>query len=655
MRRHPTAAVKAVLVVLVVVIAVFLSAVSGRAAAPSRIVFTADRAPSVSGEIYRLDRSGHRVDLSNSPFQDSGPVVSQDGRRVAFFSDRSGALSVWEVGIDGRGLVQVGPSLAPPDMSGSGQFTWWGDYIGCCSVPLAWQPHGSRLAVIDSPAGGGLPTLYILRQGAEPKKIFTGDVLENPGWSPDGKVLLAWDDLREGVARAFLPSGRRLWSIGGAEKWSWSPHGLLALSVRTGTGRRVTWSGLRVYDEQRQLRFAVHGSDPAAPGWSPDGHLLAALFDHKLEVLTAAGRLVLRTQISGTPDCRNVVWASETRVIVGGSLLLNDSKCRVVGIDIRSGSRSPASSLWFETRSPNGKLAAVASQHGDRMAIGVAKTDNGARTTYAHFQACRPGLSPLPVTFLQFAGRSRSLVYASYCPGPYTNLYSIAPDGSGLQRITSHADASQPALSPDGSRIAYAENKAIRVIAGSGGTPAALTTPPTCPTQVPPPYRPPASSPSWSPDGKTILFTQTECDVPDELYTVPTSGGSPHSLGLTGDQPAWGPSRIAYVWGGIWTANPDGTNPVQIATSGMDPAWSADGRLAYLTGTNNTTAVVDATQTQLPFTDVTSLAWSPDSSRFVVTARTFPTSPFDLYTVNTDGTDPTQLTHNYDALAASWR
>src|SRR5690348_3693490 len=104
-----TAAMTAVLVVAVVLSAAFLSASSGSAAAPSRIVFIADRAPSVSGEIYRLDPNGHLVDLSNGPFQDSGAVVSPDGRRVAFFSDRSGALSVWESGIDGGGLVQIGP------------------------------------------------------------------------------------------------------------------------------------------------------------------------------------------------------------------------------------------------------------------------------------------------------------------------------------------------------------------------------------------------------------------------------------------------------------------------------------------------------------------------------------------------------------------
>jgi Tol biopolymer transport system component len=96
--------------------------------------------------------------------------------------------------------------------------------------------------------------------------------------------------------------------------------------------------------------------------------------------------------------------------------------------------------------------------------------------------------------------------------------------------------------------------------------------------------------------------------------------------------------------------------PFSTALTGRsNPAWSPDGRIAYLTGSDGTTVVVGSTQTALPFTKVTSLAWSPDGTRFVVTARTTPTGPLDVYTIDTDGSNPVQLTHNYDAQAVSWR
>src|SRR5262245_50688918 len=124
------------LLLVAAALAILGGATAGQAASPSPIVFSADRLPSLSGEIYRVDPNGHTVDLSRSPYQDLGPVVSPNGKRVAFFSDRNGAESIYEVGIDGLGLVHVGRSV-PIDRQG----------ITYCCRDLAWQPHGRRLAV----------------------------------------------------------------------------------------------------------------------------------------------------------------------------------------------------------------------------------------------------------------------------------------------------------------------------------------------------------------------------------------------------------------------------------------------------------------------------------------------------------------------------
>jgi Tol biopolymer transport system component len=652
-------AMKRLSVIVVVAIATAVAAGLGRASAPSRIVFTADRAPSLTGEIYRLDPNGHRVNLSNSPFQDSAPVVSPDGKRVAFFSYRSGALSVWEVGIDGGGVVQVGP----PTIGSLNSLGPYGhtEQCGC----LAWQPHGGRLALLADQA------VFILRPGHRPLQVLASSAHRErlvPAWSPDGKVLVVWDGPAfspsgtPGVARAFSPSGRPLWSVAGAIgpsflPWSWSRRGLLALPINPPFSSNVALDnlGVRVYDERGHRRFVVNTANGSlgTTDWSPDGSLVAVDFGRRLEVLTSAGRRVLRRRVG---SCSDLVWASDRRVLVGG-----ESPCRVAGVDIRSGRVSRASSRWFGTRSADSKLAAFAAQKGLQIAIGVAPIAGGPRRTYRHVPACRPRLGHTPVGSLQFAGRSRALVYTSYCPSPYTNLYSVAPDGSGLQQITTGGSFAQLALSPDGTRIAYSYRSAIW-IRNSTGAQVALTTPNNfCAASK---GIAPDVSPSWSPDGTTILFERAGCPAePDSLYTVPASGGASHDLGIAGQSPTWGPSKIAYITqaditkpgGAIWTANPDGTNPVQIATDGSNPAWSADGRLAYLTGTNNTTVVVGSTQTALPFTKVNSLAWSPDGTRFAVTARTTPTGPDDVYTINTDGSNPTQLTHNYEALAVSWR
>lgn len=632
-------------------------------ASASRIVFTADRAPSLSGETYRLDPKGHVFDLSNSPFQDSGPVVSPDGMRVAFFSDRSGALSVWESGIDGGGLVQIGPSLTPP-LGSPGQYPWQSYYVDpllCpCEPRLAWQPHGNRVVLI------GDQTLFVLAAGQQPLSVMVSknrDDFLSPGWSPDGKVLLAWDS---SVVKAFSASGTPLWSIPGAggpapwpEHWSWSPQGLLALAMVRYDGGHVSWRGLRVVDERGHLLFAVRGGVTGQPAWSANGSRLAAVIGHRLEVLTASGGRALSLRLTALHGCRDVVWASSSRVVVGSfdrSGGFNPPKCRAMGVDLRTRKLSSVSKFWFGRRSADGKAAAFASQTGGQIAIGAASTSHDLRKTYARVHACRDGfiLSPAPVTSLQFVGRSRSLVFVSYCPAPPTDLYSVGSDGSGLRQITTGAEITDPALSPDGSEIAYSASNAIGVLDSADGQ-VALTTPNVCNALAGETYTTPDGSPTWSPDGRTILFSREDCEYTQSLYTIPASGGTPQKLGLNGDDPAWGPSRIAYVDEGIWTANPDGTDPVQLAAAGAHPAWSLDGRLAYLTSSNDTTVVVGSIQTPLPFADVRSLAWSPDGARFVVSARTTRSGPFDVYTVNTNGTNPIRLTQNYDTIAASWR
>src|ERR1700751_4761342 len=117
--------------------AIALGAGPSQAAPPDLIVFSADRLPSVSGEVYLVHANGSRVDLSRSTAQDVSPTVSWDGKTVAFVSDRAPKGAVYEVGIDRRGLVRVSPRT---------RLGW------DSSTALAWQPYGKLLA-LGSDAG----------------------------------------------------------------------------------------------------------------------------------------------------------------------------------------------------------------------------------------------------------------------------------------------------------------------------------------------------------------------------------------------------------------------------------------------------------------------------------------------------------------------
>jgi Tol biopolymer transport system component len=64
---------------------------------------------------------------------------------------------------------------------------------------------------------------------------------------------------------------------------------------------------------------------------------------------------------------------------------------------------------------------------------------------------------------------------------------------------------------------------------------------------------------------------------------------------------------------------------------------------------------VNGKKVALPFAQVRSLAWSADGTRFLVAAKPKGAPTFDVYTVETDGTDVQRLTFNLDVSSADWR
>jgi Tol biopolymer transport system component len=612
-----------------------------------------------------VDPSGRIVDLSRSPYQDFYPAVSSNGKRVAFFSDRSGAQRVYEVGIDGRGLSQIGGSLV-------------GRPNGF--APLAWQPHGGRLAVSTDRGD------WIVQPGRASVHLRRDYGIS--GWSPDGRMLAVSesDSGTKGgeLIRVVTPLGRTLWTVRNVNQFGpstgWSAHGLLAVPNGAAYARK---HGLAVYDEagHRRLDLRLGRLGRLAPeqavtgtwfAWSPDGSRLAFVVGHVLQVRTTAGRVLLRKRLSDV--WAYLLWNGNNRVVGYGVC-----GCRVKKVDLRTGKTSASSNRFALQTSADGGRAVLTAPSGTDFAIQVARTAGGAAKTYAHVPGCdQNGQWNADATSFQFVPRSRSLVFNSYCQ-PLADLYSVSAGGGTPNRITSsRSDHSAPALSPDGSEIAYSfdpcsphgcvySSSGIRVLSVDGSGEHVLTTNADCPPPTYGPFETPAIgdfTPAWSPGGKTILFSRRVCGGDPELFTVAASGGAVHDLGIGGGQPAWGPSRIAYIVGSfIWTANPDGSNPVKIDGGlSYSPAWSPDGRLTYLKGNKNNyrgyygnTLVVSGKQTTLPFASVSSVAWSTDGSRLVVTAQQTTTAPFDVYSVNPDGSEPVRLTQNYGADGASWR
>lgn len=169
-------------------------------------------------------------------------------------------------------------------------------------------------------------------------------------------------------------------------------------------------------------------------------------------------------------------------------------------------------------------------------------------------------------------------------------IHSIRVGGFNPRRLSPnepYADRA-PAFSPDGSLIAFRSERSgggIFVMGATGESPRRVTDF--------------GHDPAWSPDGARLVFAEEEVLSPlarlstSALWVVPIDGGEPEQI-YEGDavEPAWSPDgeRIAF-WtlreGGerdLYTMPATGGEPVAVtadAATDWNPAWSPEGRHLY--------------------------------------------------------------------------
>jgi Tol biopolymer transport system component len=615
-----------------------------------QIVFAANRSPTVNGEIYRIDGTGKRVDLSDSPALDADPAVSPDGKHVAFVSTRGGHVAVYVVGIDGRGRRRVSPPL------------WAATPNDGLAASLSWTSDSRRLALAASGSNPGEGGLYAWSAGRWRTLVpHLTNILGAPSWSPDGSML-AYTTSDDAV-HVVSPSGRHLWTADGDGPPGWGAADRRAVASAGAVG---------VYGRPGNRLAAPEGQ---AFAWSPSGAVLAVVDGKHLQLRRGGiGRPFLDVRLAhlataNVPFDHGIAWAGNSRMLLYG----DDGW---IGYDVAR--RRP----W---RLP----PAVANYNGIFLGDG----------SIAHWQQPQPG-SPVTQLILQTPGTSaarhlatapicgdeypawtqavphaRAVVYQSACSNPSADLYRVAPDGSGLRRLTdTSTDERRPSISPDGSSIAYVQQQMAEKCDGcpttlwripsTGGAAVQLT---NHTYQEETPFD---DDPSWSPDGGQIAFLRSGTNTPPTGFTMPASGGAARSLHVVGWNPVWGPTKIAFVTN---TARPTvdtldpATGAVQTVAEGAPGvlAWSRDGRLAYLRGDgrgHSSIVIVGSGSKSIALTPllasgagVQGLAWSPDGTRFALTA-TDANGIGEIYTIGVNGTGLKQLTHDLGAVGAlSWR
>ena len=131
---------------------------------------------------------------------------------------------------------------------------------------------------------------------------------------------------------------------------------------------------------------------------------------------------------------------------------------------------------------------------------------------------------------------------------------------------------------PDGSEIAVEAPGADRrpvigAVDPATGSLRLVTSEPNTPEQ------PADSSPDWSPDSSKLVFTHRASGVPPVIQAVAGDGTGRHDV-TQGEFPSWSPdgTRIAFLRnGGVWTAAPDGSAAARISAvpdvAALLPRW----------------------------------------------------------------------------------
>jgi TolB protein len=219
---------------------------------------------------------------------------------------------------------------------------------------------------------------------------------------------------------------------------------------------------------------------------------------------------------------------------------------------------------------------------------------------------------------------------------------------------------SSMALSPDGSRIAFAMDVAgnfeIFVMQSDGSQVTQLTNHPGLDLL-----------PSWSPNGQKLVFARTRQDFSGiDIYVMDANGGNQTLLADNGDNPRWAPNgrQISFERPagagllGLYVLDANGRNLRNLTNNIGDrsAAWSPDSsklvfqRYDPQTGSQDLYAIhADGSQlTRLTNAEGTEIhpRWSPDGARLVF-VRYFPSNGQQrIYLLNADGSNEVRLTNH---------
>ena len=496
---------------------------------------------------YRLITTIAALSLSGTTYAQSSEAVKADEEKWDVNAPKGATIKQVPINVDEGSWIDV-------DLSNDGQtitFALLGDIYTMpisggsptrIAEGLAWEvqprfsPDDQRIA-FTSDRGGGDNIWIMNRDGSDKRQVTKEEfrLLNQPSWSPDGRYI---------VAKKHFTTGR---SLGTGEIWLYhvSGGGGVAL-VKKPNEQHQKELGEPIYAPDGKSVYFTRNITPGTQFiYAQDSNSdLFNIEEYDLEsgeTTTAVSGYGGSVRPNPSPDGKKIAYVRRERT--KSKLYVKDlasgieqkvyddldqdvqETWAVTGVYPNMDWTPDSRSIIFWAR---GKIRKVAADGSSSSVIPFQISDTRGVADAPH-----PKIEVAPDTiiarmprFAQISPDGRRVVFESL-----GKLYTKAASGGSAKRLTNGGQGRElfPSWSRDGRNIVYVDWTdaglgQIKTISASGGSGRTITNRPGH-----------YSRPHFSPDGKTIVFemggggylTSTDYSVDSGVYKVPVSGGAP--------------------------------------------------------------------------------------------------------------------------------